>query len=310
MAEVLDVPWGVVLLAVAAGLTLGTARRLVALGLPVEESRSEELLRRLLVVVLITISSVAVLGFAGVLSAVAILMVAVLLYLGSRRLPEMAPVPSQGGARWPRSIRWPAILTSVLVVFDLASYLPASPVDWDAATYHLHLPARWLQEGRIFHLPTVFGDNAAAFAPQNGALFFTWQMALSGRDAVVNVSQLLCLAFLCLALYRTCRLFGTGREPAALAALSLPWLAPVRRWTYSANVDVFMVAFAFGGCSLLDAAAIVASRQDVDPDRRLWPCRRPGLAGGTKTLGPAASGDLAALPLVWNAVRATDVSPT
>ena len=250
-------------------------------------------MRTVLAGVLLVVSSVAVLGFAGVLGRPALLALAAAVFVACRRLPS----PPASRVRWPRAARWPALLTLLLVAIDLVAQLPVSPVDWDAVTYHLYLPARWLQEGRIFHVPTVFGDNAAAFAPQNGALFFTWQMALSGRDAVINVSQLVCLGFLGLALYGICRQLGTSRASAALAALTLPWLAPVRRWTYSANVDVLMVAFATG--------ALYWS---------LKYCRRPsmpaitacglaaGLAAGTKTLGlPLAA--LCALPLIWAVVR-------
>ena len=285
-------PLGALLLALAAWLVADAARRLAPRVLPAAAGRAEELLRMLLVAVLMAVSAAAVLGLAGVLYAVAILVLYVYFF---QRLPT--PVTVEGGAPVPPEIRWPAALTLLLLAADLLAYLPASPVDWDAATYHLYLPARWLQEGRLFHMPTPFGDNAAAFAPQNGALYFAWQMALTGRDAVVNISQLLCLAFLGLALYRACRLLGTDRGPAALAALTLPWLAPVRRWTYSANVDVFMVAFAFGALYW----ALLYRRKPERPTA-VAAGLAAGLAAGTKTLGlPLAA--VQALPLAWTAVR-------
>ncbi len=293
----LDVPLGALLCAVAAWLISGAASRLAPRLLPAPGASGEGLLRTMLVAAMMTVSPVAVLGFTGGLSAAALIIVAASIYVACRWPPAPAPVRAEGGRSYPSAVRWPLILTLVLVGFDLIAYLPASPVDWDAATYHLFLPARWLQEGRIFHLPTVFGDNAAAFAPQNGALYFAWQMALSGRDALANVSQLPCLAFLGLALYRTCRLLGTSSGPAALAALTLPWLAPVRRFTYSANVDVMMVAFAFGALYWM----LLYRRR---PDRAtIAACGlASGLAAGTKTLGlPLVA--LQAVPLVWLAVR-------
>ncbi len=289
----LDIPWGTLLLAAAVWLTAGAAYRLAPRILPVA-SDGERYLRSLLVAVLLAVSTVAALGFAGALYPVAILAVAAAVFVACRRLP--APEVSARRA-WPRGVLGPAILTLLLVACDLAAQLPASPVDWDAATYHLYLPARWLQEGHIFHLPTVFGDNAAAFAPQNGALFFAWQMALSGRDAVVNVSQLLCLAFLGLALFCICRLLDAGRAPALLAALTLPWLAPVRRWTFSANVDLLMVAFATG------ALYWMLRYRRLPETPVIAACGlAAGLAAGTKTLGlPLAA--LCTLPLAWTVVR-------
>ncbi len=291
----MPVPLGALLCAVAVWMTALAARRLASRFLPAPEAPGEGLLRTLLLAVLMTVSSVAVLGFTGGLNTAALPVVAVLLYSTCRWL---LPAPARQASLLPESaaVRWPAILTMVLVGLDLIAYLPASPVDWDAVTYHLYLPARWLQEGRIFHLPTVFGDNAAAFAPQNGALYFAWQMALSGRDALTNVSQLPCLAFLGLALYRVCRLLGTGSAPAALAALTLPWLAPVRRWTYSANVDVLMIAFAFGALYWM-----LLYRHRPERSTIVACGLASGLAAGTKTLGlPLVA--LQAVPLVWFAV--------
>ncbi len=290
------VAWGALLLAAAVGLTAGAARRLASRVLPADSS-SEGLLRAILAAVVIAVSSVAVLGLAGVLVPAAILAAAALWYLAARALPAAPPSAGTEGVPWPRAIRWPAVLTGLLVALDVAAFLPASPVDWDAATYHLHLPGRWLQEGRLFHVPTPFSDNAAAFAPHNGAVFFTWQMALSGRDAVVNVSQLLCLAFLGLALYRIGQLLGAARGPAAMAALTLPWLAPIRRWTYSANVDVFMVAFAFGALYWA-----LCYRRDAERPAIVAGGLAAGLTAGAKTLGlPLAA--LATLPAVWAAAR-------
>ncbi len=291
----MDVPIGVALCAAGAWLTFAAARRAAPRLLPAAAGGSEVLLRSLLVAVLLVVWPVAVLGFAGGLHPAGLVIAAGLCFLAGRRWP--APPSSElGGPGW-REIRWPATLTLLVVILDLAAFLPASPVDWDAATYHLYLPARWLQEARIFHVPTVFSDNAAAFAPQNGALFFTWQMALTGRDAVVNVSQLLPLAVVGLALYRTCRLLDAGRGPAAAAALTLPWLAPVRRWTFSANVDVLMVAFAF-------AALYWVLLYRREPRRStIAACGLAcGLAAGAKTIGlPLVI--LQAAPLAWTAAR-------
>ena len=241
----LAIPVGAALFAVAAWFTFEGAR-LLASRLFASTSRPEHLLRVLLVACLLTVWSVAGLGSAGWLGASALASVAAVVFFAALQLRAAERTGARSRSAMPGLPRWPVIATALVVGLDLCAFLPAPPVDWDAMTYHLYLPARWLQEGEVFHVPTVFSDNAAAFAPQNGALFFAWQMAVSGRDTLINVSQLLCLAFLGLALYRCYRLLAVDRQAAALAALTLPWLAPLRRWTYSANVDVFMLAFAFG----------------------------------------------------------------
>ncbi len=284
-----EIPVGAALWIAAAWLTFAAAGRWSARWLPVERSPTERLMRTLLLATLFMIWPVALLGMAGWLDVRGLAVIALGLYLTALRLP--AP-PLAHSANSSRLDRWTLAATALLVGLDLATFLPIPPIDWDAVTYHLYLPARWLQEGRLFHVPTVFSDNAAAFAPQNGALFFTWQMALSGRDALINISQLLCLVFMGLALYRTSRLLGLGRQPATLAALTLPWLAPIRRWTYSGNVDIFMVAFAFGALYW----QVLYLRRAERPT--LVACGlATGLAAGTKVLGLPLTA-LQALPLL------------
>lgn len=287
-------PAGVALCLAAVGLTLAAAgrgaARLVAARGP------ERWMWTILLATLATVWPVAVLGLAGWLSAGVLFGVAVGLFVLSRGVARPEPGPARRlGLAGP--VGWAVGVTALVVACDLAAFLPMPPIDWDAVTYHLYLPVRWLQEGRIVHVPTVFSDNAAAFAPQNGALVFTWLLALSGRDALVNVAQLACLAFLGLAICRTGGLLAIPRSSAALAALTLVWLAPVRRWTYSGNVDVFMVAFAFGALYWQlaylrrgDRRALVASGL------------AGGLALGTKALGLALVALLAAplgVVLLW-----------
>ncbi len=247
------------------------------------------------VAALCVVLPVAALGLAGILGTFSLILVTGALGLWASRLEE----PQSPSIPWQnlRGLGWPLALTALVVGLDLLTHLPSPPVSWDAMTYHLYFPARWLQEGRLFHVPTVFSDNAAAFAPQNGALFFAWQMALSRRDALIDVAQLFVLGILALALYLLCRRLAIGRQPAALAALTLAWLPPIRLWTWSANVDVFMIAFWLASLYW---------------QLRYW--RRPagatlaaaglagGLAAGTKALGlPLVTMTL--LPLVWVLVR-------
>jgi len=258
---------------------------------------SERFLRFFLIAVVAGIASVAVLGACRILNAGAFALIAALGWAAARICAP--PAEGAAGALTPRRWRilWPALVALFVLIPDTAVYLPAPPVNWDAMTYHLYFPARWLQEGRIFHIPTVFSDNSAAFAPQNGALFFAWQMALLGRDTLCNWSQVLCLIFLALAIYRTCLLLGGRRQPAVMAAAGLAWLAPLREWTYSANVDVFMIAFWFGAFYWLLA---YLRRREAGT---LLACGlATGLVAGTKTVGLPLAG-LPAAVMVFDLLR-------
>lgn len=289
----IEIVTGIALGGAATALTLTAAGRWASRLLPAADAGGGEAwLRGALVAVLFMVWPVAVLGSVGLLTAGALVLVAALLWLASLPLAAAAG----GGIPLPRWC-WPATLSAAVIGLDLLAFLPAAPNDWDAATYHLYFPARWLQEERLFHVPTVFGDNAAAFAPQNGALFFAWEMALLGSDTLANVSQLLCLGFLMGVLYRTCRLLSIAREPSALAALTLLWMAPVRTWTYSANVDVLLVAAWFGALYWL----LLYTRRPQTGT--LAACAlASGLTAGTKTVGLPLAG-LVALFLLPGLLR-------
>jgi hypothetical protein len=280
----LEILIGALRLGLAAALTLATARRCAPLLAPGRPPASERLLATALAAGLLVTWSVAALGFAGALSARALVLAALALYLASLGLARGPAGPALLPLRGPR-VRlfvWPLLLSAPIACADLLVQLPLPPTDWDALTYHLYLPARWLQEQQLFHVPTVFGDNAAAFAPQNGALLFTWLIGLFGGDALTNCSALLAAIVLAVALYRIGVGWGVARETAALVAAAVFWLPPLRHWTYTATVDVWMLAW-----WLLAVHWLLAS---FDPRGRsaVLACGlAAGFAAGTKTIGLA-----------------------
>ncbi len=223
---------------------------------------------------------VAGLGAVGWLGPNGLLLGVAVLWAGTRILRPERPTPLLPRAEPGSSLLWPTLLAVPILLFDLGWRLPAPPTDWDALTYHLYLPARWLEAGRLLHVPTVFGDPAAAFAPQNGALLFTWWIALSGGDALANVVNVLPGVVLALSIYELGVLCGATRENAALSAVALFWIGPMRSALYEARVDVPMLAF-FG-------ASLAFVAHSLDP-RAKTPWRAAGLAiglaAGTKVVG-------------------------
>jgi len=293
---------GSLLLATALGLTAAAAHRAAPRLLPGATSTSDRLLRALLVAALLIVEPVALLGFSGVLGTVPLLVVAGVAFAASRALPPA------------RRLRWPRVFSHALAVIaivltaavawgDLVAGLPAAPVGWDAMTYHLYFPARWLQEGRIFHLPTVFSDNAAAYAPQNGALLFAWQMALLGSDATTDVCQLLGLAALAVAVHRLGRTLGVVRLPATLAGLTVFWWAPLRRLATSANVDLLAIACWTAGVAWLLSARPFSDAHRPPAGTVAAAGLALGLAAGTKTVGLPLAALAVLLPLADAAVH-------
>ena len=228
------------------------------------------------------------LALSGLLNPTAILLTTLLYGLsGGRARPGPRPRPIWGSAGPPPAVALSFAVVAVVVTLDLAAHLPQVPSNWDAMGYHLYYPARWLQAGGFEAVPTVFGDAAAEFSPHNGALIFAWQMALLGFDATTNVCQLVAVALLALGLFRLGRVLGASPTSSALVAC-WPWLlAPVRRWTLSANVDVFMLGFALVALPYLLRHRRTGSRLDLAVG-----ALGGGLAAGTKMLGLPLAGSL------------------
>lgn len=272
---------------VASVLVLAAADSLARASVP--RGIADHLLRLLLLAHALIILPTALLGALGWLRGEALLVVAALLWLASRgaetfgwHLFRLTRLTRRSAVE-----RGALLFAALVLVLDLAAVLPRVPTDWDAMTYHLYFPARWLQAGGIVHVPTVFADNSAAFAPQNGALFFAWQMALLGVDRTVDTSQLGALVLLMAGLYRLARALGARRGPAILAAVTLAVVAPLRRWTYSAHVDVLITAFWLAGF-VLALDIVRQARRPPRPGARatlLLGGLAVGLTVGTKTLG-------------------------
>ena len=258
-----------------------TAKRSVPLFFPeAPRNPEEDLLRTGLVAVLLILWSVVLLGSVGWLHPLPLLALTGALFALSRRIPSRDS--SEPGPRWSGKASLPMALAILFMACNLWVFLPAVPTNEDAMAYHLHFPARWLQAGQLSHIPVVFGDNAAAYAPQNGAVFYAWQMALSGRDATTNISQAFGLGGLFLLGLALGRRLGVAASWCGWAALLILFLHPLHRWTYSANVDVFMVAFALMGLHFSLGALQVSGRDRES--MALAAGLALGVALGTKTV--------------------------
>lgn len=262
---------------------------------PVDRSTDRWLFTLLLALGFIA-TSCALLAACGLLGRTGIVVTSALFALTSPKgSATRSSSTATGWSRW-RSLglALPLVLCGWLLIVDLATYLPVVPSNWDAMGYHLFFAARWLQAGALETVPTVFGDPAHPFGPHNGALIFAWQMALLGRDATTNCCQLAALAVLCLALFRLGRGIGADLGPAILVALLPLWLEPLRHWTYSANVDVFLIAFGVATLALL-----LAYQKTRRPRDLLAAGLAGGLAAGTKLLGLPLAGVPGLVVTLW-----------
>ena len=138
-------------------------------------------------------------------------------------------------------VLYPVILA--LTGTALAVGICRPPMEHDVMTYHLFLPARWIQDAAITTIPSVFGDLAPAYAPKNGEAIFAFIGSIADYDLFARVGQFPYLLLAAFAVFGIGRLKGLSRRasliPAVIACLS----PTVFRQGFTAEVDLMTGAF-------------------------------------------------------------------
>jgi hypothetical protein len=163
------------------------------------------------------------------------------------------------------------------LILALWNGLRLTPSAYDALTYHLFFPARWLQSGFLELIATPFGDNAPTYAPANGELWFLWLMLPGHNDVFARVGQFPWAILTGLGLFLMLRLLGVSEKRALWAPIVLFLAQSYLCQSIAAYVDIF---FSFG----LVAALYFLLRYAIDgPSRWLfWSGLATGLAIGAK----------------------------
>ncbi len=250
---------------------------------------------RFLISVIYAVSIIAaVVGFSGavgILSAWTFCAFGLVGWLGRRLVIGRVPVPQNTSPASLASVRLPVLVAAAAALPALTPALVRAPASWDAMTYHLYFPYRWLETGAIHHIPTVFGDNAPAFAPQNGALIHAWSMAFLSSDALTTMLSVLAIGTTMVALWSLSRSLGADARSAAWVVSWTILLPPILGESGTATVDAFMWSMAIVSLAL-------AARHAAAPALGLAATSglALGLAAGTKVIGvPLAA--LIALPV-------------
>jgi len=121
---------------------------------------------------------------------------------------------------------WLAALPLTIVFLLLAVSLQTPPWSWDVLTYQLYIPLRWIQEQAFITVPTVFGDNAAAYAPRNWFVLAAACLQLLPGDSVMEIATITFLALAAAAAALLVRECGGGNT-AAQAAGGMVFLSPL-----------------------------------------------------------------------------------
>jgi hypothetical protein len=205
-----------------------------------------------------------------------------------------APAPAPIDANFPL----PAIAAiAAMLVLVVAVGLTHPPQAYDSLNYHLYFPARWIQDGRLSIVPTPFGDEAPAYAPVNGELFFLWLMVPLHGDLAARAGQVPFYLLAGLALYGLARRLGARPEHAIYGPAFFLLAKPTVDQATGANVDLV--------CSSMFLLSLYLIIRAIDTDEmRDWLLAGVclGLYGGTKFVSLVFAPALL-LPLIWKSVQ-------
>ncbi len=279
--------------ALAAGvLLLGVSASAIAFSLGLRSLTS-------VVVAIYLIAVAEVVGLTEVLSAghaigepgyllgeLAVTLVALLIWLRTRRLPPWPHFP--GGFR-----RHPLIAVLVIVVAATVAYeafivVATPPTNWDSLVYHLPRAAQWLQHGSLGYVDAAPTARINTFPP-NGEIEILYTFALAHGDWLAAAPQLLAELILLVTIFGTARGLGFARSSAAFAALLFPTFSVVALESVSTQNDLVVASF-------IAAAAMYVIRRE--PRGQALAGLALGLALGTKFTAIFALFPLALLAIV------------
>jgi len=167
-----------------------------------------------------------------------------------------------------------------IVAFVIGMGISNSPLTaYDAVSYHLFFPTRWLQAHRLLIVPTPFSDEAQAYQPGNGELWFLWLMLPFHSDLLARIGQVPFYLLGAAGTYLIALRCGASRVHAAYAPTLFLIAPPIVEQAVGANVDLIAAAMFVSAIWL----GLVAADSNRRRDWALWGCAT-GLFVGTKYL--------------------------
>jgi hypothetical protein len=252
----------------------------------------ERVVRAALIAVAMIVFVSLVLGAIGALTVTSVLGCQLaLLALATAFRPSVAERNATTRALVPALALGVGVVIVAFVVGMGAGHSPLTA--YDSLSYHLFFPARWLQEHRVFIVPTPFSDEAQAYQPGNGELFFAWLMLPFHGDLLARIGQVPFYVLGCGVLYMLARRLGAPPNHAIYPSLFFLVAPRVVEQATGANVDLicavlFVAALTFG---------IVAVERDRARDWLFWGIV-VGLFLGSKYLALVYAPLLALVPFV------------
>ncbi len=183
---------------------------------------------------------------------------------------------------------------AAMLAFVIAFGLSHSPYTlYDSLSYHLFFPARWLQARHVSIIPTPFSDEAQAYQPANGELWFLWLMLPFHGDFFARIGQLPFYALGAPVVYALARRMGATPRHALYAPTFFLIAPSVVEQAVGANVDLIHAVLFVTSLYL----GIAAVDSDARVDWALWGVSL-GLWLGTKYLALVYLPVMLAIPVV------------
>jgi len=248
------------LFAVALGLASARIERMAFPG-----TRLERVIRTAVLAFALIAVCGFLLGSLGWIAAMPYLLFAAACFGASviARPRERPAVPGQPSRATPRVVL--AIILPILVFVAVVG-ISHRPLRYDSLNYHLYFPAQWLLAHRIWIVPTPFGDEAPAYAPSNGELFFLSLMLPFHGDLLARIGQFPFYLLLGPLVYALARRAGAEPRAAIYPAAFVLLSRRIVENAVGADVDVIFVAMFLASVFL----GIIASERDQRNDWIIW----------------------------------------
>ena len=156
-----------------------------------------------------------------------------------------------------------AVLVPALIFVIAVAAIKSPFTLYDSLSYHLFLPARWLQEHRLSIIATPFSDEAQAYAPANGELWFLWLMLPFHGDVLARIGQLPFFLLGGVALYGLARRMGA--KPVHAMYVPVFYALTKRVVEQAVGADVDLICWGMFLAALYIGLAAIKSN-----DRRDW----------------------------------------
>lgn len=138
---------------------------------------------------------------------------------------------------------WLAIPFVVLTLPHLVRVLWLVPVDWDSHSYHLFMPAFWIQQGQITEFEAPRHYTFLSFYPKNFECTLTFAMIVASNDLFAKWFTWPCIGLCGLTVGLVCRQLG-GSQLACWASAAMILTTPLLVCMAATTKPDPMMAFA------------------------------------------------------------------